>query len=645
MKLVKDGIYVSLIALGVALAVLLAVLAATATVERAQIAASDFVFLSENGPRLGRRSRTGEIVLVLFDDRSARQMGGLPTYEQDLALYSALFDAGAKIVADTRMIAMAEESADVRQLLDGMAASGAPGRLFRDVWTPAAWPAETIGKYRPYIAHHLLNMHPNADAFLDARLYPLFSMAADGMYESLPLALARSALDWEPTTSANVLEQAKQHGITAAWQSQLPENMRPNADLAGEDVARTPYSFGDRQIRWREFSSNAPLIPPAGYWISYASPPSELERISYVDASKGASRDRVKGKIVLVGYAAKIDPTSDTYDVPYSSTRAASAEIVAAALDTLLVPNVIRPVPVWEVWSATLVLAWAMALAGGILRPLASAGVVAALLAVFLGLSVVGYRAGWQVDLVLAPMAGLVAGGLGAGYRYLREVRWRLRIVDLFGRYVPRAVVTQLVNQPGAEALALGGIKKEVTVLFADIRGFTSFAERCPPEEVLEQLNSLLKIMVDCTFAHEGTVDKFIGDAILVLFNAPLDQTDHTLRAARTAWAIQEGLHDHPSGLAIGIGIHRGEAVVGRVGTPERMEYTAIGSTVNVTSRLCSAAQRGQIVVSDVAAEELDGEFELEQQPPIRVKGVDRELATCLLLRPIVTGGPKGGMS
>ena len=132
------------------------------------------------------------------------------------------------------------------------------------------------------------------------------------------------------------------------------------------------------------------------------------------------------------------------------------------------------------------------------------------------------------------------------GHRSLRETRWRHRIVDLFGRYVPRAVVTQLVQQPDAEALALGGVRRDVTVLFADIRGFTPFAERIPPEAVIEQLNSLLRILVDCTFAHEGTVDKFIGDAILVLFNAPLDQPDHVQRTARTAWAMQQGIARHP---------------------------------------------------------------------------------------------------
>jgi adenylate cyclase len=272
------------------------------------------------------------------------------------------------------------------------------------------------------------------------------------------------------------------------------------------------------------------------------------------------------------------------------------------------------------------------ALSGGLLKPLRAAGVVFAILITWFALTVLAYRAGWFADVTLTPLATVLAAGLGAGHRYLGEIRWRLRIVDLFGRYVPRAVVTQLVQQPDVEALALGGVKRDVTVLFADIRGFTPFAERHPPEEVIEQLNSLLSVLVDCTFAQEGTVDKFIGDAILVLFNAPLDQSDHTERAARTAQAMQQGIAQHASGLTVGIGIHRGEAIVGRVGTPERMEYTAIGSTVNVASRLCSAAASGTILVSDTAAATLEAsEFQLVARPPLRVKGVDADLQTYLL--------------
>jgi len=156
---------------------------------------------------------------------------------------------------------------------------------------------------------------------------------------------------------------------------------------------------------------------------------------------------------------------------------------------------------------------------------------------------------------------------------------------------------------------------------------------------VIKHLNAFLRVMVDCVFRHEGTVDKFIGDAILVLFNAPLDQSDHAVRAVRAALDMQRALAGDPSGLAFGIGVHSGEAVVGTVGTPERMEYTAIGSTVNIASRLCGTAGRGQIVISDETRERIGDAFALQALPPVRVKGIEHELQTHLVTGAASTTG------
>ena len=231
------------------------------------------------------------------------------------------------------------------------------------------------------------------------------------------------------------------------------------------------------------------------------------------------------------------------------------------------------------------------------------------------------------MDCAVAPAFGLLGGVLGGSYGSWLNVRSRQRVVDLFGRYVPRAVVSQLILKPELEALTLGGVKRDISVLFADIRGFTTFSEDLPPEEVLRELNALLKIMVECTFEYEGTLDKFIGDAILVLFNAPLDQPDHVQRAVKTAVRIQQSLKGHASGLTVGIGVHQGEAVVGNIGSAQRMEYTAIGSTVNIASRLCDVAKSGEVVISSSVACELGGVFELQAMDPVKVKGIKQPLA------------------
>jgi adenylate cyclase len=626
-------------------------------VTRLQTAVSDFVFLDENGPGFGRRPATGDVLVVLFDQRSVKALGGLPSVEQDLALYRALLEAGAKVIADTRMLAELgdPETSHVGRLLAGMAQLDAAGRLFRDIWLATDWPDDVRRKYRPMIAHNLLNMHPNAETLFASRLYPLVISMVDGFHESMPLIAARAALGVDQATSAEVLAELSRCGVAAAWQKAFPDvNVLPPAVVV-EDVSPAPYRMAGveddasarvggvqarwvRSIAWRPFTSQSSLVVPAGYWISYETPTSRYERVSYVDAASAA--ETVRDKFVIVGFATDTDPSSDTYATPSSDRPASAAETVAAALETLLQSRIMASMPAWLGWVPALAFGVAAALAGGLLRPIAAGMAGVALLAALLATAVGLYRAGWHVDLVLTPAACVLAGGLSAGYRYWTEVRARTRIIDLFGRYVPRAVVTQLVQKPDAEALALGGVKREVTVLFADIRGFTPFAERLPPEEVLTQLNSLLGIMVDATFAHGGTLDKFIGDSILVLFNAPLDQPDHALRAAQTAWAIQQGVSCHESGLAVGIGIHRGHAVVGTVGTPQRMEYTAIGSTVNIASRLCAAAASGQILLTAAAGEGLDDHFRLESQPPLRVKGVESELETSLVLSPVGSQSP-----
>jgi class 3 adenylate cyclase len=182
-------------------------------------------------------------------------------------------------------------------------------------------------------------------------------------------------------------------------------------------------------------------------------------------------------------------------------------------------------------------------------------------------------------------------------------------------------------------------VNREVTVLFADIRGFTTYAQDLPPDEVVRQLNALLEIMVSCTFDNEGTLDKFIGDAILVLFNAPLDQADHTKRAVRTAVTIQQRLAGHQSGLRVGIGVHRGEAVVGNIGTPQRMEYTAIGSTVNIASRLCDFAKPGDVVISEQVLRHLDDladQFATESLGSIQVKGIAQPLEVARVISQVL---------
>ncbi|MCI0475178.1 MAG: GAF domain-containing protein [Anaerolineales bacterium] len=195
----------------------------------------------------------------------------------------------------------------------------------------------------------------------------------------------------------------------------------------------------------------------------------------------------------------------------------------------------------------------------------------------------------------------------------------------MFRRYVAPAVVDRLESNPAQ--LKLGGQRQEVTLLFADIRGFTHLSEQLPPEELVEILNDYLAIAADAILKQEGTLDKFMGDAVMGIFNAPLPQDDHPWRAVRAALAMRAAvmrLHRRlPSELQLfyGIGIHTGDAIVGNVGTEQQMNYTAIGDAVNLAKRLQEWASGGQIVLSEQTCARIRDQVQVEPILPFHVKG------------------------
>ncbi|WP_328284447.1 CHASE2 domain-containing protein [Paenibacillus tarimensis] len=211
---------------------------------------------------------------------------------------------------------------------------------------------------------------------------------------------------------------------------------------------------------------------------------------------------------------------------------------------------------------------------------------------------------------------------------YSAERRERTRVTEVFGRFVPPSVVSELLAS-GVDVKA-GGQRRDVTIVFADIRGFTSMSERLQPEDVIQVLNEYLDICTRAVFACNGTLDKFIGDGVMAIFGAPAVLPNHTEQAVRAALQMKreaaalERRCIERFGLPVtfGIGIHSGPAVVGNVGSEAlRLDYTAIGDTVNLAARLESAAKAGQIIVSREAAERLNGLFQLENLGEIKVKG------------------------
>jgi adenylate cyclase len=195
-----------------------------------------------------------------------------------------------------------------------------------------------------------------------------------------------------------------------------------------------------------------------------------------------------------------------------------------------------------------------------------------------------------------------------------------------YSRFLPEYVVKQMLENP--ESFKLGGVSQTITILFADIRGFTRISEHAPPEKIVNLLNRYFSAMTEIIFAHGGTLDKYLGDGLMALFGAPTATPDDASNALNAAVAMQRRmlginreLHDEgfPE-IGVGMGLHTGEVIVGYIGSERRSEYTAIGDTVNTSSRLESNAQGGEILVSDATAKAARSRYKLNPREPIMVK-------------------------
>jgi len=210
----------------------------------------------------------------------------------------------------------------------------------------------------------------------------------------------------------------------------------------------------------------------------------------------------------------------------------------------------------------------------------------------------------------------------------ITKEREKQQIRDLFERYVAPSVVERMLNQP--DQVELGGSRQMVTVLFADVRGFSSFSAYTSPEILIELLNQYMRVAADAVLAEQGTLDKFMGDAVMAFFNAPVSQADHALRAVRAAWKIcrrVEQLHQYlpvEHRLQFGVGVGVGEVVVGNIGTPQMMNYTIIGDTVNKAKRLQEIAEGGQILISQETYYLLGDDVEAYGVNNVQLKGQNR---------------------
>jgi adenylate cyclase len=374
----------------------------------------------------------------------------------------------------------------------------------------------------------------------------------------------------------------------------------------------------------------ASLPPSDEILVNFSGPPTTFPWVPYYQVITGEVRPEFfRGKIVLIGPTS--EPMHDVFATPFTrgGELMPGVEIHANVLETYLRGNPVRALG--PVVSTTLAVVGALAAAAlvGHLHPLRALGAVVALWTLVV---LVAYGVFVHANLWLGTMATTLALALGYGVsvvdHFVRERRERRRLSQFFSPEVLREVVRD------SDRRGLGSSRRLVTVLFCDIRGFTALAEKLAPEDVAEMLREYLSEMTEVIFRHGGTVDKYVGDCVMALYNAPLDDPHHVRNAMRTALDLQERTLEVAtrwearlgSAIRSGIGINTGEAVVGTLGSRQRLEYTAIGDTINLGSRLESLTKEYgvAIVISEFTRQHLTEEFVTRELGEVTVRGRSR---------------------
>jgi len=254
------------------------------------------------------------------------------------------------------------------------------------------------------------------------------------------------------------------------------------------------------------------------------------------------------------------------------------------------------------------------------------------LLAYYLGIYLIGQN-GYLADPLYAPTAIVLAATFSLGARYVLEERERRKVERIFGHYIDPRVARQLAATRSVEDLISKGERRDLTVLFMDIRGFTSMSESMRADDVLAVIQDYLDEMSKLILKWDGLIDKYVGDEIMALWNVPLEQANHALLAIRCAYDLVSNAPALQAKLATrglppiswGIGVNTGPAVVGNMGSQDRLQYTALGDTVNTGARFCSAAPAFQVLIGLATYQACSDYIAVDEVPGIQLKGKSAE--------------------
>jgi adenylate cyclase len=415
--------------------------------------------------------------------------------------------------------------------------------------------------------------------------------------------------------------------------------------LADADGVGRRYELHHYVGGWDMLSLPARVAIDLGYPLPHADDmvlawrgkPDGLPRISFADLYQEFDRskrtrpaDEFKGKVVVVG--ARAAGLGDLRVTPLSNIQP-GAEMLVTAIENLKNGRTMRYAG--QSWGAAIGIALIFLLYLAFHRRIDARLIGGALVAVSAALLLLSYLAVGQLVLlpVFTPLVAAWAFYVAAALsEYLREREARREAVAQFSRFLNPHVVQQLLERGGIQP---SGQSREVTLLFSDIRGFTTLSESKRPEEVVSLLNRYFSLQVDVVWRHGGTLDKYIGDCIMAIWGAPLDDAQQARNAVACALDMADALQGFKQELGatdasfdVGIGLHTGPAVVGFIGSEKKREYTAIGDTVNLASRiegLTKDAKR-RILVSQDTMERCGDAFDFEPAGSYKVKGRAQEV-------------------
>lgn len=555
-------------------------------------------------------SPSPNVVIVAIDDESLAQYGKWSDWPRSLHAQAIenLSQAGAMVIGFD--ILFADQSAHDPELAEAIADAGNVVLPVVGV-EPIPSPQSEI-TYRDFL-FPTSALEEAAAAMGHANVAP----DGDGVIRRIPLVARDAAGEGYPAFILAVLH--------SFFLTPLPEDyaIRNGAlHLLDRDI---PVD-GRKQMR-----------------INFADEPGSFTRLSYADVIEGNfDPDVVKYKMVLVGMTATAEP--DSWVTPISPEKMYGVEIYANAMDTILRQRFL----VEGSRQTTALLVLLMVGITGLALPfmrlrwgtlLTAVLFLGYLLAVFFAFDY-GYILDILYPLLVLPLIYVTV----ILCRVLAEQSDRREITDLFGRYVSPQVAEEILNMADTDQLKLGGVRREVTVLFADIRGFTALSEQLDPESIVTMLNSYLSVIIDCILANEGMINKFAGDSIMAVWDTPQDQPEHALLAVKAALESQQAIdsvqRDSTSPeVQFGIGINSGPVVAGNMGSEGRTEYTIIGDAVNLASRLCSSTLGGHIWIGPQTYDQVKDAVEVEELGPQYFKGKAEPVAVYRVLELRRQGG------